>query len=661
MSFSQDGNGIWTADGATEDGDVKLNSNFNAISTNITNIAGKASGTASSTGVLTGGVLSTGAGSNQYSISDGTGLIVSEAGVETAVSWSGKTNIVPANIATNLLTWVGINSSGNVVEKTSPFTPSEARNTIVLGVAVHVNLVDVDVVNNEQVVAYQPLSTAYDIAEALGFVNISGNEFSANGANLSINKSAGVMFKIGCNYDIDSTNPHNKTLVSLSPATFQYRFSDGSNGTTGTVIDPNNLDDGAGGLTALANNQWSIQRIYSFVSNNVKIQRGVESFATKAAAIEGINSENYVTEPSIAANGLLRGWLVVKKGATDLSGVDAQFLPAPKFGEGSTGGGSTPPGDAADIVINAKKATAGTINVGQVVVATGWNGVEMTVELADADVVASTPAMGIVRETITDTVAGRIVFSGVLSGIDTSSFSVQDELYISTTPGTLTNVRPTSLGAAVQSVGRVLSVNAVTGTVMVAGAGRVNDIPNFTAADKYWYGDATAASVEGTITAAGRAILDDADATAQRATLGLVIGTDVLANVVEDTTPQLGGTLDANSNDIDNARSITHIAEVDNGNSGTADTIDWGAGQHQKTTMTDNCTYTFTAPDGPCVVVFKVMQDAFGGHVATWPTSVNWPGGTPTTLTAAANAVDLFSFYFDGTDYNFLSSSLNLS
>jgi len=42
-------------------------------------------------------------------------------------------------------------------------------------------------------------------------------------------------------------------------------------------------------------------------------------------------------------------------------------------------------------------------------------------------------------------------------------------------------------------------------------------------------------------TAAGRAILDDADASAQRATLG------ALANVVEDTTPQLGGNVDVNN------------------------------------------------------------------------------------------------------------------
>jgi hypothetical protein len=430
---------------------------------------------------------------------------------------------------------VAIDSGGNVVEQTSAFTATQARANIVLGVIVHTDLVTpiVQTVNNEQLPFAQPVNQLYDLAEAIGFINVSGNEFGPSGvtpASLKFSKTSGEMFKFGSNYNILQTNPHVKTLAAADTASgggypnqFQYRFSDGTSGPlTDTDIDPDNLDNGSGGLTALANNQWSVQRIYSFVSNNIKLQRGVESFATKAAAIEGLRSEAYVTEPSIAANGLLRGWLVVKKGATDLSNTaQAQFLPAPKFGEGSTGAASTPPGDAADIVVSAKKATAGTINVGQVVRATGWNGTELLVELADADAAGETPAVGIVRETITDAVAGTIVFSGILVGIDTSTYSVSNTLYLSTTPGALTNVRPTSLGSEVQAVAKVLSVSATTGTVLVSGAGRVNDIPNFTATDKYWYGDATGASVEGTITAAGRAILDDATAADQRTTLGL--------------------------------------------------------------------------------------------------------------------------------------------
>ena len=296
---------------------------------------------AASTGVLTGGVLSTGAGATEYSISDGTGIIVDETGAITDVSWSGKSNITPTNIATSLLTWVSIDSAGNVVEMTSPCSPSSRRSEICLGVIVHVDKATVDNVNNEQVVAFNPHSSVYDLADALGFINVSGNVYSANGANLNINKSVGEIFATGSNYDTSATNPHIKTLAVLSALTFQYRYSDGSNGVTGTAITPDVLDDGAGGTTAVTNNRWSVQRIYSFVSNNVKIQLGVEDFISKDAAIAGIASEAYITEPSIAANGLLRGWLVVKKGTTDLSDTtQAQFIEAGKLGEvGSAGGG----------------------------------------------------------------------------------------------------------------------------------------------------------------------------------------------------------------------------------------------------------------------------------------------------------------------------------
>ena len=478
--------------------------------------------TSESTGVLTGGVLSTGAGAAEFSISDGTGQIVTAAGAVTAVSFSGLSNITPTNIATNLLTWVGIDSGGNLVEKVTAFTSNEIRNTIVLGVIVHTDNTTVQTVNNQQVATYQPLSTAYDIADAIGFVNKSGNVFSANGANMNINKSAGVMFKIGSNYDSDTANPHNKTLAAITPVTFEYRYSDGSSQAPWlTTIDPDNLDDGAGGNTAVGNNRWSVQRIYSFVSNNVKLQRGVEDFATKSAAIEGIASEAYVTEPSIAANGLLRGWLVLKKGATDLSDpAQAQFIEAPKFGESSAGGASTPPGDASVILIETLKATAGTITAGSVVRTTGYNGTRVLIELADADAAGETPGIGIARETITDAIAGNVVVFGKLEGIDTSTFSVADTLYLSTTPGVLTNTRPTGATTGIQAIARVLDVDATNGIVEVVGAGRTNALPQMNI-DTMWYGDGTGTPAETSITAAGRAILDDASASAQRTTLGL--------------------------------------------------------------------------------------------------------------------------------------------
>lgn len=92
-------------------------------------------------------------------------------------------------------------------------------------------------------------------------------------------------------------------------------------------------------------------------------------------------------------------------------------------------------------------------------------------------------------------------------------------------------------------------------------------------------------------------------------------------------------------------------AEVDDGNSSTADTIDFTTGNFHKSTLTDNVTYTFTAPSGATTLVFKLVQDGTGSRLATWPATVKWSGGTAPTLTTAAASIDIISFYYDGTSY----------
>ena len=293
--------------------------------------------------MLTGGILTVGGGASEYSISDGTGQIVTQTGDKTLVSWTGKANITPTNIATQLISFVGLDVNGDVVEQPTPFTALQSRSIIILGVIVHVDNANVDAVNTEAHPAYNVMSQLQDLGNAIGFFNQNGNLFEPNGANVNIDKTSGTIFKMGSNYDVDPNAPHSKSLGSLTAASFQYRFSNGTNGVTGIAIDPDNIDDNAGGLSALANNQWSVQRIYSFISNNVKIQRGAAAYGNKADAINGITTEAYIVEPSIKANALLRGWLIVQEGATDLSDpAQAEFIEAPKFGSGGgTAGGAS--------------------------------------------------------------------------------------------------------------------------------------------------------------------------------------------------------------------------------------------------------------------------------------------------------------------------------
>lgn len=91
--------------------------------------------------------------------------------------------------------------------------------------------------------------------------------------------------------------------------------------------------------------------------------------------------------------------------------------------------------------------------------------------------------------------------------------------------------------------------------------------------------------------------------------------------------------------------------EIDNGNSGTSDTLDFSTGNYHKSTLTGNVTFTFTAPNGSTRIQLKLIQDATGSRTVTWPGTVVWPGGTAPTLSTAANSEDIVTFYYDGTNY----------
>ncbi len=111
---------------------------------------------------------------------------------------------------------------------------------------------------------------------------------------------------------------------------------------------------------------------------------------------------------------------------------------------------------------------------------------------------------------------------------------------------------------------------------------------------------------------------------------------------------------------LTNVKSVTYgSAPVDNGNSGTADTIDWTAGDIQKSTLTGNCTYTFTDPLGVGGLTLEIIQDATGARTLVWPATVDWVGGIAPTIASAAAAVTVVSFYYNGTRYRGYASQVS--
>jgi len=134
------------------------------------------------------------------------------------------------------------------------------------------------------------------------------------------------------------------------------------------------------------------------------------------------------------------------------------------------------------IDVTVKNVSGGSLAKGVVVhaapTATPPSGNVIEVVPADANVVASMPAIGVLNETIADEAEGEAVMFGAVSGIDTSSFSIGDELYVSETAGEFTATKPTAFSSQVQKIAVVIKSHASNGLIKVFGAGRANDVPN---------------------------------------------------------------------------------------------------------------------------------------------------------------------------------------
>ena len=127
----------------------------------------------------------------------------------------------------------------------------------------------------------------------------------------------------------------------------------------------------------------------------------------------------------------------------------------------------------------AKNTSGAGIAKGTPVYISGHSGNSAEIGVADANDPAKMPSFGIAAEAIGNNLTGKVVSYGNLKEIDTSAFAVGDSLYVSNT-GTLTATRPSGTSDEVQKVAKVIRSHASVGQLFVMGAGRTNDIPNFT-------------------------------------------------------------------------------------------------------------------------------------------------------------------------------------
>ena len=266
------------------------------------------------------------------------------------------------------------------------------------------------------------------------------------------------------------------------------------------------------------------------------------------------------------------------------------------------------------------------------------------------DTISGTPAAGtfaVVGNLTTRYTVGRRVkctdattlYGTIASSTFTSVTTVVLTMDSGALSGSLTEV---ALGPEVKA-----AYTAYTGDVTGTGSGSLaltiaNDavtyakMQNVSATDKILGRSTSGAGdvEEIACTAAGRALIDDADAATQRTTLGAApLASPTFTGVV--TAP-----------------SVQFTAVTDNTTSGTTKTINF-ATQYHTISMTGNCTFTLTAPAAPCVVQLEMIQSS-GGHTMTLPASVKWPAAYAAAdklLSTGASARDLLILRWNGTDY----------
>ena len=313
------------------------------------------------TGLLHGGVISTANGTNTFSITSGSGLIVSFNAFTGSdpyptinfVNFTGSSNIPLQYSSSAQITYVSMDKNGHVVQKTTPPTFSDFKTSIVLGRVLHQSGSVTNGAINTPPTAYGVNSNVADFVRAIGPLKISGHylEASASATNLSLKKSTGDSYVEGRNYSLDPNIPNIVLAENDLPVTVSKIFRQYMSGSTPIINTNNNngyptldaehyqLPDGT---TGSVGTDFTVQRIFWFpraVNSALFAYYGQAKYNNLDDAIAGISTENFVEGDNTKTSAILVGYVVLKGNANDFSNTNTSRIYQAGLFRGSTGGG----------------------------------------------------------------------------------------------------------------------------------------------------------------------------------------------------------------------------------------------------------------------------------------------------------------------------------
>ena len=193
--------------------------------------------------------------------------------------------------------------------------------------------------------------------------------------------------------------------------------------------------------------------------------------------------------------------------------------------------------EAPAVGLTVKNVSGGALAIGTVVhpspTASPPSGNVIEVIAADNSAASTMPAIGVLKAALADDAEGTAIALGRVSGLNTSSYTAGDSLYVNTSGG-FTTTKPTGT-ALIQKIGIVVKSHASSGTIEVFGANRTNDVPNI--AENYiWLGNSS-----GVATATEHLLNNVKDVTTSSPTDGQVLTWDNANSYWKNADASSGG------------------------------------------------------------------------------------------------------------------------